>query len=111
MATHHLTKTAYYILLALSDRERHGLGIASEVERFTEGEIVLGPGLLYGSIKRLAEEGLLEETEAVDSEQADPRRRYYRLSAAGRAALQSEVLLQSRILSEAQAKNAAQESS
>ncbi|HSR67435.1 MAG TPA: PadR family transcriptional regulator [Acidobacteriota bacterium] len=111
MATHNLTRTNYYILLALSDRGRHGLGIAAEVERFTDGEIVLGPGLLYGSIKRLAEEGLIEEAEAGGCGGADPRRRYYQLSAAGRAALQAEVSLQSRILAEARAKKAAGESS
>lgn len=84
-----LTPTEFHILLSLADADRHGLGVVEEVEKRTGGEVVLGPGLLYSSLKRLAEAGLVAETEAPAG--ADPRRRYYRITRDGRVAARAEA--------------------
>ena len=90
-----LTPAAVHILLALADEDRHGLGIVDEVERRTGGEVKLGPGTLYGTIKRLRVAGLIEEpadpATPADPAQGDTRRRYYRITSAGREALQTEA--------------------
>jgi DNA-binding PadR family transcriptional regulator len=76
-----LTPAMFHILLALADRERHGYHIMQEVEERTEGNVRLGPGTLYGSIKRMLADGWIEETdERPDPEMDDERRRYYRLT-------------------------------
>ncbi len=76
-----LTEAMFHILLALADRERHGYHIMQEVDERTEGKVRLGPGTLYGSIKRMLSDGLVEETdERPDPEMDDERRRYYRLT-------------------------------
>lgn len=87
-----LTPIAMHILLALVDRARHGLGIAQHVEEFTDGRLSLGPGNLYGTIKKLLETGLIGEADTgPDGDAADPRRRYYAISALGRRALELET--------------------
>lgn len=79
-----LSPATFHILLALADRDRHGYHIMQEVERHTEGRLRLGPGTLYGSIKRLLADGLIEESgERPDPEMDDERRRYYRLTEFG----------------------------
>jgi DNA-binding PadR family transcriptional regulator len=76
-----LTPAMFHILLALADSERHGYHIMQEVELRTEGKMRLGPGTLYGSIKRMLADGLIEESdERPDPELDDERRRYYRLT-------------------------------
>ena len=76
-----LTSATFHILLALADRERHGYDIMREVDERTEGKIRMGPGTLYGSIKRMLSDGLVEELdERPDPELDDERRRYYRLT-------------------------------
>jgi DNA-binding PadR family transcriptional regulator len=76
-----LTPAMFHILLALADRERHGYDIMREVDERTERKVRLGPGTLYGSIKRMLADGLIEEMdERPDSELDDERRRYYRLT-------------------------------
>jgi DNA-binding PadR family transcriptional regulator len=87
-----LTPAAFQILLALADEERHGLGIVEEIEARTNGATRLGPGSLYGTIKRLREVGFITETpDAPDPADHDPRRRYYAITALGRAALTREA--------------------
>ena len=87
-----LTPIALHILLALVDRARHGLGIAQHVEEFTDGRLSLGPGNLYGTIKKLLETGLIGEAESgPEGDAADPRRRYYAISPLGRRALEIET--------------------
>jgi DNA-binding PadR family transcriptional regulator len=87
-----LTPIAMHILLALVDRQRHGLGIAEHVEEFTGGRVALGPGNLYGTIKRLLETGLIAEAATPpDDDAADPRRRYYEITPVGRRALELET--------------------
>jgi DNA-binding PadR family transcriptional regulator len=76
-----LTPAMFHILLALADKERHGYHIMREVDERTEGNVKLGPGTLYGSIKRMMGDGLIEELEErPDPELDDERRRYYRLT-------------------------------
>jgi DNA-binding PadR family transcriptional regulator len=87
-----LSPAVFHVLLALADAERHGYGIIKEVEARTEGRVRLGPGTLYGSIKRMLEEGLIEESdERPDSELDDERRRYYRLTVFGRRVASAEA--------------------
>ena len=80
----------FHILLALADGDRHGLGIADEVERSSEGLLELGPGTLYRTLAELAAAGLIGLVEAPDAD-ADPRRKYYRIRATGRAVLADET--------------------
>jgi|SRR4026208_363759 DNA-binding PadR family transcriptional regulator len=76
-----LTPAMFQILLALADKERHGYHIMREVDERTKGSVKLGPGTLYGSIKRMISDGLIEELEErPDPELDDERRRYYRLT-------------------------------
>ncbi|HXQ69875.1 MAG TPA: PadR family transcriptional regulator [Pyrinomonadaceae bacterium] len=92
-----LTPATFHILLALADRERHGYDIMREVDEQTEGKVRLGPGTLYGSIKRLLSDGLVQELdERPDPELDDERRRYYRLTDFGFrvAAAEAERLAQ-----------------
>jgi DNA-binding PadR family transcriptional regulator len=74
----------FHILLALGDEEQHGYAIMRKVEEITDGAVHMGPGTLYGSIKRMLAEGLIEEVdERPDPELDNERRRYYRVTAAG----------------------------
>ena len=87
-----LTPVALNVLLALADGERHGYGIMLEVKERTGGRVRLGPGTLYGAIKRLKEGGMIEESgERPDPEADDERRCYYRLTGFGREVLAAEV--------------------
>lgn len=88
-----LTPAVFNILLALADGEKHGYGIMLEVEANTKGQILMGPGTLYGSIKRMLQAGLIEESDQrADPETDDPRRRsYYRLTGLGRRTLRMEA--------------------
>ena len=102
-----LTPAVLHILLALSDEERHGYGIMKEVERATDGRFTLGPGTLYGSIKRMLEMGMIEETdERPDPEMDDQRRRYYRMSPFGAKVLRAELSRLENLLAVAQSKRA-----
>ena len=86
-----MAPAAFHILLSVADGERHGYAIMQEVAALTRGAMRLGPGTLYTNIKRLAGNGLLEETEErPDPEQDDERRRYYRLTDEGRRVLGAE---------------------
>lgn len=87
-----LTPAVLHVLLALADEERHGYGIMKEVEARTGGETRLGPGTLYGSIKRMLADGLIEESEErPDPEMDDQRRRYYRITDFGRRVAGAEA--------------------
>ena len=95
----------FHILLALADKERHGYDIMREVETRSEGEVRLGPGTLYGSIKRMLSDGLIEELdERPDPELDDERRRYYRLSNLGRRVAIAEAERLDRLLKSARSK-------
>jgi len=83
-----LPQVSFSILLALSLRERHGYEIMQQVEEDSEGKVKLGPGSLYGAIKQLDEDGLIEE---VASMTPQDRRRYYKITKAGRERLGAEM--------------------
>jgi DNA-binding PadR family transcriptional regulator len=80
----------FHILLALAERDRHGLGIADEVERSTGGAVEMGPGTLYRSLREMAEGGLIREVEAPRAD-ADPRRKFYRITNQGRTLVAAEA--------------------
>ena len=84
-----MTAAILHILLSLAAEDRHGLGIAADVKAFTGGRLVLGPGTLYGTIKRLLDAGMVEDLGSPADD--DPRRRYYRITAKGRRALEAET--------------------
>jgi DNA-binding PadR family transcriptional regulator len=86
-----MTSAVLHILLSLSAEDRHGLGIAADVKAFTNGRLTLGPGTLYGTIKRLLDAALIEDLGSPSAELDDPRRRYYRITAKGRRALELET--------------------
>jgi DNA-binding PadR family transcriptional regulator len=87
-----LSRTATLVLLAIGPEERHGYAIMAEVARITDGATRLGPGGVYTTIKRLLDDGLIEESdERPDPELDDQRRRYYRLTGLGRAVASAEV--------------------
>lgn len=87
-----LTPAVFYILLALSDGERHGYAIMQQVRELTEGKLKMGPGTLYGSINRMIQAGLIEESdERPDPKLDDERRRYYRLTSLGKNVASAEA--------------------
>lgn len=82
----------FQILLALEDTERHGYAILKEIERATGGDLRLAPSPFYRKLKRLEEEGLVEEAdERPAPELDDERRRYYRLTPLGREVVAAEA--------------------
>jgi DNA-binding PadR family transcriptional regulator len=92
MANLPLTPPVFHILLALADEERHGYGIMQDVARQTNDALQLGPGTLYGCLKRMLSARLVEESdERPDPALDDQRRRYYRMTPLGRGALRAEA--------------------
>lgn len=86
-----LSPAVFNILLALADGDKHGYGIMLEVEHNTAGQVNMGPGTLYGSIKRMLKAGFIHESdERPDPELDDQRRRYYGLTDLGRKVLRAE---------------------
>jgi DNA-binding PadR family transcriptional regulator len=87
-----LPNAVLLILLALGDEERHGYAVMQRVEELGDGSVTMGPGTLYGAIKRMLADGLVEETnERPDPELDDQRRRYYRVTALGARVRAAEV--------------------
>lgn len=87
-----LTPAVLHILIALSNGERHGYAIMKQVEVDSQGQVKMGPGTLYGSLKRMLEGGLVRESDKrIDPALDDERRIYYRITAAGVKALASEL--------------------
>lgn len=100
-----LTVPVYYTLLALADAERHGYAIITEVEARTEGAVRLRTGTLYTAVRRMLEQGLVEESdERPDPEIDDERRRYYRITDHGREVLAAEVARLEQMVALARAK-------
>lgn len=106
MATHStppLTPAVFHILLALASGERHGYGIMKQVEIDSQGKVTMGPGTLYGSLKRMLDAGLVRESDKrVDPEMDDERRIYYQITGAGAEALAAELERYKRIVTLAQ---------
>lgn len=87
-----LTPAVFHVLLALVDGEKHGYAIMNEVAENTERQIKMGPGTLYGTIKRLLEaELILEADRRPDPELDDERRRYYQLTGLGEQLVRAEA--------------------
>jgi DNA-binding PadR family transcriptional regulator len=87
-----LTPVVFHSLLALAEGPRHGYALAQEVEEASDGRIRMGPGTLYGSLQRMQDEALVEEAPNPGEGGAHAeRRRYYRLTAFGRAVLRGET--------------------
>ncbi len=97
---------AFHILVALAERDQHGYGIMQDVADRTDGKLRLSAGTLYGSIKRLLEEGLiveLRESQRPRKALDDERRRYYRLTPLGRKTALAEVNRMTELLEQARA--------
>ena len=91
MAAPAVSPAEFRVLLALVDGPKHGHGIRIDVRERTEGRVDMGPGTLYGAIKRLVRRGWLAEIAPPRGEEGDGRRRFYELTASGRAAARAEV--------------------
>lgn len=101
-----LTPAVFHILLALADEERHGYGIMQDIETRTKGQVRLGPGTLYGSLKRMMAGRLVEESdERPDPAMDDERRRYYRLTSLGRRVVEAEAARLRQLVRIARSKN------
>ena len=100
-----LTPAIAHILLAVADEDRHGYAIMQEVARLTGGATRMGPGTLYGTIKRMLASGLLEEAdERPDPGLDDERRRYYAITRLGARVLAAETARMATLLATARAK-------
>ena len=87
-----LSPAVFHILLSLGVGERHGYALKREIALRTGGKLKLGPGMLYGSINKMLELGLIEESDArPDPHLDDERRRYYRITPYGRKVAQAEA--------------------
>lgn len=99
-----LHKDTFEILVALADRDRHGYSILQDIAARTGGSVRLSPSTLYSAIRRLLEDGLIEELEErPDPAQDDERRRYYHLTAQGRKIAMTEARRLERLLADARA--------
>ena len=87
-----LPPAVFHILIALADRDRHGYSIMQDVAARTDGKVQLSAGTLYSAIRRMLEQGLIEElAESPDPSSTDERRRYYRLTRFGKRVAAAEV--------------------
>lgn len=94
----------FHILVAVADQDRHGYAIMQDVAARTNGALKLSPGTLYGSIRRMLEEGLIVElNERQRPDEDDERRRYYRITAFGRSVAQAEATRLATVLRQAKA--------
>src|SRR6476660_338974 len=99
-----LPPAVFHILIALADRDRHGYSIMQDVAARTGGKVQLSAGTLYSAIRRMLEQGLIEElAESPDTSSTDERRRYYRLTRFGRRAAAAEVARLNALLRQARA--------
>jgi DNA-binding PadR family transcriptional regulator len=85
-----MTPAVVHVLLALAGGERHGYAILKDVHQHAGSRLRFGPGTIYGTLQRLMEAGWVEEAAPPDGD-VDQRRRYYRMTRAGREALRVEV--------------------
>lgn len=85
-----LTPAVFHILLALANGDKHGYEIMKAVRQDSNGSVKMGNGTLYGSLKRMLADGLIEDAgDRADSD--DTRRKYYQLTPRGRAAMHAEI--------------------
>jgi DNA-binding PadR family transcriptional regulator len=95
-----MAPAVFQILIALADQPLHGYGIMLDIAERSDGKVKLSPGTLYGSIKQMLEEGLIEETAGRPAAD-DERRRYYRLTREGRDAARQEMARMNALLNHA----------
>jgi DNA-binding PadR family transcriptional regulator len=96
----------FHILLAIADRPLHGTAIVEEVLDRTEGTVRLWPGMLYGSLREMADRGLIEEVDPPDDAPTEGgKRRFYAIRPPGRLALRAEVQRLAVFVRAARAKN------
>ena len=101
-----LTPALFHVLLALADGEKHGYVISKEIARRTNDEVRLSTGTLYGIIKRLLDDEMIEESdERPDFSLDDQRRHYYRLTKLGKAVAEAEAERMERVLALARLKH------
>lgn len=105
MSDDSLPPAEFRILLALVDGPKHGHGIRQDVLDRTGGRVDLGPGTLYGAIKRLDRRGWIDEIDPPRGQEGDGRRRFYRLTADGRDAARTELARLAELLEIADAKS------
>ncbi|MDQ2844438.1 MAG: PadR family transcriptional regulator [Acidobacteriota bacterium] len=87
-----LSAAFFHILLSLGEGDRHGYALRREISQRTNGKLKLGPGVLYGSINKMLELGLIEESDdRPDPHLDDERRRYYRITSYGRKVARAEA--------------------
>ena len=99
-----LAVATFHILVAVADQDRHGYAIMQDVATRTNGALKLSPGTLYGSIRRMLDDGLIVElSDRQRPEEDDERRRYYRITAFGRAVAQAEAARLATLLRQAKA--------
>ena len=99
-----LPTAVFHILIALADRDRHGYSIMQDVAARTGGAVRLSAGTLYSSIRRMLEQGLIEElADSPDPSSTDERRRYYRLARFGRRVAAAEVARLNSLIKQARA--------
>src|SRR5579871_1654462 len=100
-----MTPAMFNVLIALADGDKHGYAVLKEVAEHTAGAVQLSTGTLYVLIKRLLEDGLITEvTGRAGAPRDDQRRRYYRLTAEGRALAVEEARRLEKVLARARAK-------
>ena len=101
-----LPASAMHIIVAVAGGEKHGYAIMRDVEELSGGAVKMGPGTLYGSLKRMIDQGLITEVaERPDPDLDDERRRYYRLTDLGHRVGAAEQQRLSRLLSAAEIRN------
>jgi DNA-binding PadR family transcriptional regulator len=99
-----LPTAVFHILVALADRDRHGYSIMQDVDARTDGKVRLSAGTLYTAIRRMLDQGLIEELrDSPDPDSADERRRYYGLTRFGRDVAVAEARRLSHMLEQARA--------
>jgi len=99
-----LSAASLQILVTLADGDRHGYAIMQDVAERTDGAVRLGPGTLYGTIKRMVQDGLIEELDdRPDPHEDDARRRYYRITPHGRRVAAEEVSRLAKLVRQARA--------
>ena len=99
-----LPVATFHILVAVADQDRHGYAIMQDVAARTDGALKLSPGTLYGSIRRMLDEGLIVELgDQQRPDEDDERRRYYRITAFGRSVARAEAMRLATLLRQAKA--------
>lgn len=98
-----LPTAVFHILVALADGERHGYSIMQDIAERTGNKVRMSPGTLYAAMKRMLEQGLIEEVRGAYFTDSDERRRYYRVTKLGRAVASAEASRMAEMLRHARA--------